>query len=592
MALRNAATAAAAGGGWASAVAAVNTAQRGRVEPGITAHNTVVITCERCFCWERATAGMNMRSAGIRPDSHTYNAVASACANRSEWRRATWILRQAGDFNIPANGAVVSTFGRSRHWEMALDVLCSVSRCRNEPDIILRNAGIGALATCWQWQAAFGLLASATEVTLRPDLVSHGVAMAACGEEPSTRQGSRWAFALNLLAAAHKVLLRPGIVALAAVANACGRGRHWVAVLELLMVMQQSIVGLDDIVHCTAVSACSELPGAWALSLALLGAVVGLGLRQSLDPRSCGSAMAACGRDLRWRVALRLLRRAEFGATRTGDRAVAVGQPTRAEEQLHWQPCLSTAVSACAEALQWELSIALLDLQRSRGGKVDCRVLATVASSQSKCGSWEDAVLWLRAGNADTDEALLVTTAGACARGSMWESALTLHKGVAVPEGMAHLVDAAPDRIQGPLATKDLVSYYTAMSALCHGGHWAGSLSLLEGVRHSRLLPDRALFQSCARACGRGGVGDGRWRSAVALLAGRRSFCDASCVDSAWWSPVAWACEAAGAQCLPPGTTLGQGGVASLCSCRVLVRACVGEHVADVHPAQPHVHAA
>ncbi|CAE7819486.1 unnamed protein product, partial [Symbiodinium sp. CCMP2456] len=112
-----------------------------------------------------------MRPAATYPNTVTYNATITACAEAGElWReawhqfssmRAAEVTADAISFN-----ATTCTFGRAGYWQEALEVCCCMPAVRLSVDEISCNASISACDSEGQWQVSLSLLSSMPAIRL------------------------------------------------------------------------------------------------------------------------------------------------------------------------------------------------------------------------------------------------------------------------------------------------------------------------------------------------------------------------------------------------------------------------------------------
>ncbi|CAE8636633.1 unnamed protein product, partial [Polarella glacialis] len=143
-----------------------------------------------------------------------------------------------------------------------------------------------------RWAVALGLLASARDFSVEPDLRSFAAALGAC-----RRSGKAWASSLALfqLQRLRQLGLDPNLVIVNAVISSCAGSSAWPQSLDLLgrlKVLNPGGVLLPDVItFSTSMTSCTQ-GQQWEAALQLF-AEMG---RQEVRPDivACGSCIAAC----------------------------------------------------------------------------------------------------------------------------------------------------------------------------------------------------------------------------------------------------------------------------------------------------------
>eukprot|EP00746_Dinoflagellata_sp_MGD_P033858 gnl/MRDRNA2_/MRDRNA2_180868_c0_seq1.p1 gnl/MRDRNA2_/MRDRNA2_180868_c0~~gnl/MRDRNA2_/MRDRNA2_180868_c0_seq1.p1 ORF type:complete len:147 (+),score=23.85 gnl/MRDRNA2_/MRDRNA2_180868_c0_seq1:280-720(+) len=112
--------------------------------------------------------------------------------------------------------AVVSAFGKGKHWELAMHLLeeCKMSA---GADRVTYGAAICACEKCAEWQCALALLGIMWPGRLQPHVITYSSAISAC------EKGKEWSFALQLLEEC-KVRRAFDIFSYSATISACEKG--------------------------------------------------------------------------------------------------------------------------------------------------------------------------------------------------------------------------------------------------------------------------------------------------------------------------------------------------------------------------------
>ena len=263
--------------------------------------------------WQQALEVLaRMRSFGLEPRAHAFNAAISACSRAGEWEQSMTLLDQ-----MKAVGVA--------------------------PSVISYNAALDGARVAGQPALALQLLQSMRDRGLAPDAISYACAISAC-----QRRGSDAVSLVDSAVAENITLSEPSLasVLVAVSSREKGKGHREHAATDAdrvwSLLLQQQDGG--KMLGVRAYNARLLERGTaldWRGALELLETMRSEG---AIDGRSCGYAMRACGRAGAWEAALDLLARVETD----------FGEPPG--ERLHcW------AIQACAKAGQTQEAIRLFD---------------------------------------------------------------------------------------------------------------------------------------------------------------------------------------------------------------------------------------
>ncbi|CAK9095080.1 Pentatricopeptide repeat-containing protein At2g31400, partial [Durusdinium trenchii] len=305
------------------------------------------------------------------------------------------------DPDLKKRSQEITSHAQRRQWQKALDIFRDVKQ-GGQADVILYTTALGA---CGGWRRALKLVMEVQESkALQPNITTFSAALRSC------TQAAQWIVAFHLLAVATGGSLTVNDITLGAAIGACGKGFLWQDALELLRLSSRStlrlnIIGLGGAISAAGrTGAASFAASAWQTAVSLLESCVMQTLRQST--MAVNSLIDADAKTSRWRATLDAVR-----AVRT--------------TVLDLISC-SSALAACGKGLRWEESLSLL-----RGLAVRQLEANTVAYSSAVCQrSWRMALGLLEraAGTSlEADPVICAATISACERFGQWTQALSMH---------------------------------------------------------------------------------------------------------------------------------------------------------------------
>ena len=309
------ATPRATGGPWEQALGLLTEMRARGIDPDARSCNHALGACGKSGAWREALSLLrDMEARGPAPDIVSYNTALHACGKRKQWRQALGLLRSmrgmqgirlegAGEFKgvKTLRGDAIGAGGAGGG---------SVGGGTVRPDVVSFGAAISACGRARQWDTAVALLRCMSEFRVLPDAGCFTAAIGACA------QRGKWAEALALLEETRTLGLEPDSAAYAAAIGACGKAGKLEEALGLLRAMEVASGGSSGAqptaqAHSAAARACRS-SGRWKEAVALLGTMRTKGTCPNLF--AYRAALRACAASGRGREALKLLRDMRGGA--------------------------------------------------------------------------------------------------------------------------------------------------------------------------------------------------------------------------------------------------------------------------------------
>eukprot|EP00930_Biecheleria_cincta_P013370 TRINITY_DN11956_c0_g1_i2.p1 TRINITY_DN11956_c0_g1~~TRINITY_DN11956_c0_g1_i2.p1 ORF type:complete len:900 (+),score=134.00 TRINITY_DN11956_c0_g1_i2:360-2702(+) len=383
-----------------------------------------------------------MQDAQIPPDKVSYSAAMSACE-------------------------------RACHWQVALELMSSMSIAQVVPDSISYNVAMSACEKGGQWQYAFQALAAMQSSRLQPDVISYSAVMSACARL------SQWQLAVKLLHGMRHAGVVHDNIACSAAMSACANSCQWQLAISILSLMIQGEITPDGITYSAAINAC-EKGGQWQLALRVLSTAHNINAK--LDRTSYSSAMSACTASSEWPLAIILL--SDMYEARISHDLISY----------------SVILGACEVGGQWQLVLSVLSSMVNIKVLPDSISYGQAMGSMEKMGQWQlalDLLSFIRAQGARPDAVSCGAAISTCGKCGQWELAL-------------HLLDLMPKTHVAPNA----ITCSAAISACQKVSQWQLAVTLLRSMTAVTVLPNQISYNASINACSKAG----NWQFALYLL--------------------------------------------------------------------------
>lgn len=227
----------------------------------------------------------------VEPSQVTYGTAVNTFASASEWRSALQCLCHgkwaSTTPNIITFGACLNACHKGGSWRCALQLMDEICEASLQPNAPCSGAAVSSCGTCRQWSHSLGLLYSLPHAAVPQSLPMLGAAMAACEgaiDEPDIvglgdldMRPTLWESVLNIFRMLKKndktgSKLRPDLVTMGIGVSACGKGGKWPSCLHFLdLTKGQRVVPSMTLLNSVLDGLDRGGSGCWRRSLEILG---------------------------------------------------------------------------------------------------------------------------------------------------------------------------------------------------------------------------------------------------------------------------------------------------------------------------------
>ena len=338
--------------------------------PNAICTNTVISSCEASQ-WQRSLKLISdMRGTSLRPTKITMNACMNTCGAAGRWHSVLRLLSRMTELKLLPDSisfnTAISTAGSASRWSVATRLLSGMWAREVAPDIISDNAARSACQKSGHWQPALHLLGAMPARRLCPDVVSCTSVISALACE----QCGPWEGAVCLLPPMACADILPNALSFNAVSRSLSMHRQWQLVLEQLPGMQVARVTPDSTSFYSSMLAYADR-GLWRSACKLL-----VCMGRAEIPLTASmlnvivSAAALEGRELQWKLALRLLSNSTQGIQGA-------------------DACLTAVMAWCERGEQWQRAVSLFAGYLRSMGKLNEVCFGAAISAYSKGSGWQ-----------------------------------------------------------------------------------------------------------------------------------------------------------------------------------------------------------
>eukprot|EP00439_Symbiodinium_sp_Y106_P033019 s632_g3.t4 len=412
---------------WRSALEVAASLRRCFIELDQVAATTTIRLLTSASQWQLSLQSEQVTGVIVSEDPITSSALMAAQGEAALWEEALsllWIMVSNRSADVFSFSTAITACTAGSTWELALELLGSMSKEQIPPNVVALSATQAAAAAGSRWREAMELLTSMLETTQAPNEITLMAAIDACGS------GQKWNAALGLLMSAEELRIRLSQASYTVAMTACEAGRQWEQALCTLRSMPSAALIPNEISLSATTLACQRHAG-WAIALQLLpdrgSAKVGLG---SVSALRWAALLGSCENVEQWSLALSLMIR--LASSRVQSSAMAG----------------NAALSACAAASRWCQSLNILGLDA--GVRPSAITFSSMLSACNRSGHWLHALGTVRLLQT---RGVKQTSFGAtavilcCAEQSCWMLALRMHEEQSAGvEGLAGIAQACSQR--------------------------------------------------------------------------------------------------------------------------------------------------
>ncbi|CAE7190915.1 unnamed protein product, partial [Symbiodinium necroappetens] len=152
------------------------------------AHVPIVVR-ELCSQWEQTVLLFEeLSDQSLEVDVLTYTTILSACTQCTQWQKGVALAEEAVSLCLADEklyNAAISACGEGNHWRRGLAFFEELLSSGLPVDIASCNAMIGACDRAGSWNFALAMLESASNIALRPTILTYAAAFRALANDSS-----------------------------------------------------------------------------------------------------------------------------------------------------------------------------------------------------------------------------------------------------------------------------------------------------------------------------------------------------------------------------------------------------------------------